>query len=252
MIKTKKLFVAAIFAIFIFNSASYSLYQIPLQKISLKPVKINIYKKDDLSLISEEIITSQILNNRLIVSTVDNRRDKNETTKSKITYNISKDKKITVLSSLGETTRDNAPYSTFNIDFNWENNEAYFTTTKDGKRLSKTIKLTPKTVLSQSSAFYMGYIISLGKKEDSFTMIIPSGDTFNFFAKTNYSISTVEVGGNDIPCYKIDLKPDLGLLSSVIPSSAFYFTANPPYSFVRYEGLERGPSSPNVIQQITQ
>jgi hypothetical protein len=55
-------------------------------------------------------------------------------------------------------------------------------------------------------------------------------------------------------CYKIELVPQLGILNVVrafAPKAYFWFTVSPPHFWVRYEGPEAGPSSPQISMELT-
>jgi hypothetical protein len=54
-------------------------------------------------------------------------------------------------------------------------------------------------------------------------------------------------------CFKVRLIPELGVLSFVnafVPDSTFWFQADPPHLWVRYEGLESGLTSPRVEMSL--
>lgn len=71
-------------------------------------------------------------------------------------------------------------------------------------------------------------------------------------ALRNLGIQTVLVQGNGIRCYKVQLIPDLGFLgifATFVPKSYFWYKADPPHDFVKYEGLESGLDSPNIIME---
>jgi hypothetical protein len=56
-----------------------------------------------------------------------------------------------------------------------------------------------------------------------------------------------------LDCYKVELVPRLGVLSvfrPFLPKAYFWFTAEPPHIWIRYEGPESGPGSPDVILEI--
>src|SRR5262249_36077191 len=63
---------------------------------------------------------------------------------------------------------------------------------------------------------------------------------------------TVRTAPGSVESYKVDLVPELGFLNlfrSLAPKTFFWFTAAPPHSWVRFEGPENGPGTPEVIME---
>lgn len=53
--------------------------------------------------------------------------------------------------------------------------------------------------------------------------------------------------------YKTEIVPQLGILNVVRPflsKTYFWFTAAPPHFWVRYEGIENGPNSPQIVMEL--
>jgi len=62
----------------------------------------------------------------------------------------------------------------------------------------------------------------------------------------------VATAGGDIECYKIELVPHLGLLNLMkvfYPKTYFWFKVTEPHTWVRYQGLENGPGTPEIIME---
>lgn len=60
----------------------------------------------------------------------------------------------------------------------------------------------------------------------------------------------IEVGGKEIECHKLQMIPDLGLLNvfgAFVPKTYFWYEIDPPYDYVRYEGLESGLGTPYIV-----
>ena len=58
----------------------------------------------------------------------------------------------------------------------------------------------------------------------------------------------------EFECYKVELVPGLGVLNLfrfAIPKAYFWFTVDPPHYWVRYEGLENGRGTPQVVMELT-
>jgi len=62
----------------------------------------------------------------------------------------------------------------------------------------------------------------------------------------------VKTAGGDLECYKIELVPHLGLLNLMkvfYPKTYFWFKVTDPHTWVRYQGLENGPGTPEIIME---
>jgi len=66
-------------------------------------------------------------------------------------------------------------------------------------------------------------------------------------------VHKIKTNDGEIECYKVELVPKLGLLGILkvfIPKTYFWFTAAPPHRWVRYEDLEYGLGTPEVIMDV--
>ncbi len=66
-------------------------------------------------------------------------------------------------------------------------------------------------------------------------------------------IETVTTSEGDIECYKVELVPKLGVLGVFkvfFPKTYFWFTVDPPHSWVKYMGYENGRESPEVVINV--
>jgi len=62
----------------------------------------------------------------------------------------------------------------------------------------------------------------------------------------------VKTSVGDIDCYKIEIVPHLGLLNVMrvfYPKTYFWFSVAEPHTWVRYQGLENGPGSPEILME---
>jgi hypothetical protein len=56
----------------------------------------------------------------------------------------------------------------------------------------------------------------------------------------------------ELNCYKLELVPHLGVLNvfkPLYPKTYFWFNSAPPHLWVRYQGLENGPGSPEIVME---
>ena len=63
---------------------------------------------------------------------------------------------------------------------------------------------------------------------------------------------TVDSAGRRVECYKIELVPRLGIFSLfrfMLPKAYFWFAADPPHYWIRYEGPENGPGTPRITME---
>ena len=57
----------------------------------------------------------------------------------------------------------------------------------------------------------------------------------------------------EFECYKLEMLPHLGVLNVVryfYPKAFFWFTVAPPHFWVRYEGPENGPGTPEIVMEL--
>jgi hypothetical protein len=65
-------------------------------------------------------------------------------------------------------------------------------------------------------------------------------------------IEKIDTPGGEIECYKVELVPKLGMLNVFkvfFPKTYLWFTVAPPHRWVRYQGLENGRNSPEVVME---
>ena len=63
----------------------------------------------------------------------------------------------------------------------------------------------------------------------------------------------VKAPAGEYDCYKVEVVPNLGVLNLVryfFPKTLFWFTVAPPHFWVRYEGLENGPGTPEIVMEL--
>lgn len=65
-------------------------------------------------------------------------------------------------------------------------------------------------------------------------------------------IEHVKTANGEIDCYKLEMVPHLGLLNLLkvfYPKTYFWFRVAEPHAWVRYQGLENGPGSPEITME---
>lgn len=153
--------------------------------------------------------------------------------------------KITVYSIEGETKKDGKAYQDYRASFDWTNKTANvsFNDLEKKDTQKKLINITTRMILVQDLELYLSMLAARGAKEDNVKAIVPSGVTFGMIIK---------VAGREDGLIRMELKPDLGLISYVIPNVNYWLSAAPPYTLVRYAGLLSGPGSPDVVLEVTE
>ena len=63
----------------------------------------------------------------------------------------------------------------------------------------------------------------------------------------------VKTPAGTFDCYKLELVPQLGALNlfrGFLPKAVFWFSVAPPHFWVRYEGPESGPGTPDIVMEL--
>jgi len=64
----------------------------------------------------------------------------------------------------------------------------------------------------------------------------------------------IKTPAGEFECYKVEMVPHLGVLNVVRPflsKTYFWFTKDAPHYWVRYEGSENGPGTPDVVMELS-
>ncbi|GEM_PF-3224411 len=186
-----------------------------------------------------------------IVAVVDNTRtEKGRAIKEKIDryYTLSGDK-ISTYNITMVSTAEGRTYQYSRRSYDWGDGtiSVEFADYLTGKQVLKTVPLSGSIVDYQDLTFYMYDMVVNSAKKRNITLMFPDGGTVPIALSSDYSVQQISLGNKTVNCYRIGLKPDFGLLSSLIPDSGYWFEAAPPYRFIKYEGTLKGPGSPDVI-----
>jgi len=232
-------------------SQAIAFYQIDYPGALLdKPVKVESRLKDSGKLVNSEVYETVMSGKNLVTSiSGTSTDDKGNTykTQSYVYYTLKNNK----LSSLAQTTvmtREGKPFASTQINFDWSKMKAYFSAKNlvTGQTGSKTINLTPKTMLTQSTSFFFPMLIAKNDPQENFSLIIPTGDLYGMKASVNLTPASV----NGKQCLSVKMNADAGLLSGILPDMLFYYEQDGTHSFVQYVGPNQGPFSPVVIQKV--
>ncbi len=169
-----------------------------------------------------------------------------------VRYFLLADGRITSYSLQGETKSDSQPWTDYDIRFNWANLTALvkYNDYQKKEKISKTVPLQPQLVAITDLDLYLSSLPARGVREEKLKALLPNGQTFGFLLKLAAGPATVTSQGRSVAARRIELKPDLGLISNFIPNVNYWVKAESPYELVRYAGAISGPGSPDVIQEI--
>jgi hypothetical protein len=90
------------------------------------------------------------------------------------------------------------------------------------------------------------------KKEFVFPMLTNEPSFYNM-TLVDKGIEALTVNGATVECYKFQMVPDLGFLgifAPFVPKTYFWYRAEFPHKFVRYEGLESGLNTPYIVMKV--
>jgi Protein of unknown function (DUF3108) len=123
---------------------------------------------------------------------------------------------------------------------------------KDGKSEVKTLSIPPDTLTVEGIAGILRYLPF--SENMSFPAHLLSNDprlySVTFEVRGKERVKT-QVGAFE--AYKVEMVPHVGALNifrSFVPKTFFWFTVQPPHFWVRYEGLENGPGTPEIVMEL--
>ncbi|HTY13569.1 MAG TPA: hypothetical protein VMD02_05220 [Candidatus Omnitrophota bacterium] len=162
--------------------------------------------------------------------------------------------RITSSSIKGKTVVSGEVSSEYSMDFDWQKMSAAvdFFDHQKNQHISKTVPIGPDLVAVQELDLYLCSLPARNARDVKLKALLPNGQTFGFIFKLAERPETLTIDGGQMVCRKIELKPDLGLISVFIPSVYYWVKDEPPYLLVRFSGMIGGPGSPDVIQDIKQ
>jgi len=240
----------SLFIIFL-SLPSFALYNTPMPVLDFdKSVIIETRLQDSPQKTATENISfsKQNFQNKDFIVAYDNIEQKmngENYTSATIAYYKINNNKLSAYSQSTEISKEGNPYQSLKLTFDWDNMTANFNINDHEKG-----KSSAKTFTVRGSFFYIQNLIKNKIKSDKIKMIVPNGDAFPMELNISYIPEEITIKDKKISCLKVKITPSAGLFSSFVKPMYFWYKAEPPYSFVRYEGLERGPNSPYIIQEV--
>jgi hypothetical protein len=125
--------------------------------------------------------------------------------------------------------------------------------TQEGRTETKTLEVPADTLAIEGLAGVLRFAN------------VPKSRSLSAHVLTNepevYSVSfewrdeeRVTTPAGEFNCYKVEMVPHLGLLNVVRPfiqKTYFWFTVAAPYNWIRYQGPESGPGTPEVVMSLS-
>lgn len=245
--------IGALLACALFPCSTFALYQADNPGIIFnKNYALTIVLKDSGQTILNEQVKNVRSGSSVVCEVNAQQPGTGKTVKTNIFYSLA-DNKLTTVAETISSSNEGTPLQYIKINFDWNKMTANYSAQDfaSGKTTNRTIKLTPKSMLARSSSIYFQNLLAAKKSSDTFSLITPTGDSYSMTANISYAPQTITVKEKNYSCYKVTMKPNMGMLAMVLPEMNFYFETDPPYEFVRYQGPQEGPTSPNIIQEVT-
>lgn len=118
--------------------------------------------------------------------------------------------------------------------------------------LTKTFDFNSKT-LTVEDIFMILRQLPFGTSEDLKTKFLSNEPELYKIELKQRGIETIKTPEGEVEAYKVELVPKLGVIGVLkvfFPKTYFWFTVSPPHSWIKYEGFEKGRSSPEVIMKV--
>ncbi len=168
----------------------------------------------------------------------DNNPDK--FSKETLTYYQIDQGKISTSHHENHTKKSGQTQTLFKIDFDWPRRTANYGT---------AVRVNDRTVLTHDLGVFFQNMLLKDLNDVPFTVLFQNGNSLNLRARC-VGEEEVAAKAGKFTCKKFEMAPDFQLISMIAPKIYFWFEAKPPYRYVRYEGPERGPFSPTVVQEL--
>ncbi|MFA5800599.1 MAG: hypothetical protein WC840_06650 [Candidatus Peribacteraceae bacterium] len=171
--------------------------------------------------------------------------------KETITYYLVKGRKMSTYCHENKTVRNKRPFLSLKIAFDWAQKKANYRLNNQAEKRQENynFNLSDRTMLTHDLGPFFQDMVLNQKKDEPFTVVFPTGRMLNLRAKVAGN-ELVKTRSGEYLCEKIEMKPDFNLLALLAPTITFWFMTVPPYTFVKYEGPERGFNSPAVVQEL--
>lgn len=156
---------------------------------------------------------------------------------------------ITSYSIKGSANIGGEPGTSYDIRFDWDKMSASvaYNDFEKNERTSKSVAIDRKMIAIQDLDLYLSSLPSQNIREENLKALLPNGQTFGFLIKMTERPEPISVKERSFLCRRVEVKPDLGFISFVIPNVNYWINSEPPHEMIRYSGLLSGPGSPDVV-----
>jgi len=168
------------------------------------------------------------------------------------TYYLQDGDKLSTYSIQGETRSGGQPWTDYLLSYDWENMSArvIYHDLQKKSSVNKFVSLKKGPLAVTELELYLTTLPTRQIDQERIELLLPNGQTIGMFLKLAAVPETITTKSQARKCYRVEVKPDLGLISQLIPNVNYWLSLEPPYELVRYSGLLGGPGSPDIIQDI--
>lgn len=134
--------------------------------------------------------------------------------------------------------------------FDWTKNQVRFERRdlKDGKTTTKVLAIPNDTLTVEGIAGALRGL-PFDRLRSFAAHLLTNEPTLYDITLELRGRETVRTSAGTFDCYKVELVPHAGALNVFrvfFPKTYFWFTVDSPHTWVRYQGLESGPGSPEI------
>ncbi len=139
-------------------------------------------------------------------------------------------------------------------DFDYASGSGRVTTTdgRTGRIQSRSFPLTPDSIGVEVLANDLRRLPELPDQQMRFTLITRDGKAHGMLAKI-VGRESVEVPAGSFECYRVELAPTglVGIVADLLlPRMYMWHTVTAPHVWVKFQGVEGGPGSPEIIREL--
>jgi len=153
------------------------------------------------------------------------------------------------------TSADGTPLLVERKHFDREKGTVLFERRKGGARPeSKTLDVPADTLAIEGLAGVLRFVSV--DKDHPFSAHVLTNEPHVYSVNFEWrGTERIETAAGTFECYKVEMIPNLGVLNLIRPflaKTSFWFTVAAPHYWVRYEGPESGPRTPDVVLELSE
>jgi len=151
------------------------------------------------------------------------------------------------------TSSTGARIATERKHFDLSNNTVRFERQySDGRSEVKSISVPPDTLAVEGIAGVLRFL-SFDRNMDFPAHLLSNEPRLYSVSFEMRSTDRVRTPAGEFEAYKVEMVPHVGFLNafrSLLPKTYFWFTVAPPHFWVRFQGLENGPGTPEIVMEL--